>query len=82
MIDAIARARLKYETIIEEQSQVLSSDRLAYQAAMAQFQQSPQVSQHWEPHPGHVDQYMAYCNTICGLVPKKFDKLSSSLQFH
>ena len=60
--EVIARERLRYETIIEEQLQVLKLDPPAYDTALEQLRKSPlvcQPGQRWEPQPDRIDEYFA-----------------------
>ena len=78
-IETIAKEQLKYETIFSAEAELLRTDPLNFEAAMAQIQQSQLIAkrgQRWEPTQDNVDWYLAQCNDICQLVPQNFDELS------
>src|SRR6266436_4113269 len=78
-VENMAREQLRYQTIINEQSEVLRTDPPELEAATARVQQSPLVAkrgQRWEPTQDKVDEYLAQCNDLCHLVPRNFDELS------
>ena len=79
-IENMAQEQCRYETIFGEQAEVLRADPPKFEAAMAQIQQSPLVAkggQPWEPTQDNVDEYLAYCDDICRLVPQDFEELST-----
>ena len=80
-VENMAREQLRYQTIINEQSEVLRTDPPELEAATARVQQSPLVAkrgQRWEPTQDKVDEYLAQCNDLCNLVPQDFDELNLS----
>jgi len=79
LIENMAKERLRYETICAEQAEVLRSDPSKFEAAMVQIQKSPLIARHgqlWEPKEDDVDEYLAFCDDICLLVPRNFNELS------
>jgi len=75
-VENMAREQRRYQTIINEQSEVLRTDPPESEAATARVQQSPLVAkrgQRWEPTQDKVDEYLAQCNDLCNLVPQDFD---------
>lgn len=80
-VEDIAQKRIKYETIFTEQAAVLRSDPARFEAAMANIQQSSLVAkqgQCWQPTQDKIDEYLAFCDEACHIVPQDFNELSFS----
>ena len=78
-IESMTKERLRYETICAEQGEMLRSDPPKFEAAMAQARKSPLIAkrgQLWEPKDYDVDEYLAFCDDICLMVPRDFNELS------
>jgi hypothetical protein len=78
-IQTIAKEQLKYETVFSAEAELLRTDPLNFEAAMAQIQQKQLIAkpgQRWEPTQDNVDRYLAQCDDICQLLPQSFDELS------
>lgn len=76
LAEDMAQKRIKYETIFAEQATVLRSDPPRFEAAMANVQQSPLVAkkgQPWQPTQDKIDEFLAYCDELCDLVPQDFN---------
>jgi hypothetical protein len=75
-IEGMAQEQLRYTTISSEQAEVLRMDLPKFDAAMTQIQQTPFVGQLLQPTQDNADEYLAYCNNICLMIPQDFDELS------
>jgi len=78
-VECMAQEQVRYETIGPEQREIMIEDQPSFEAALAQFQQSPLAAtpgQAWLPAPDKVDEYLANCEVQCDIVPQNFDELS------
>jgi hypothetical protein len=81
-VESIAQQQIKYETIFSKQAEVLRTNPPELERVAAQLNQSPLVAkrgQRWQPTLDKVDEYLAQCDEICGIVPLNFEELSLTL---
>lgn len=62
-VEDMAHKQIRYENIFGEQAEVLRSDPLKFEAAMAQLQKSPLVAKHGQRGEPTTDNVIAGCGS-------------------
>ena len=78
-IEHMAQKQFRYESIFEEQRNVLQKDQAKYEQAIAKTRESSLVAKpgrHWEPTQDKVDEYIEKCDEICHSVPRDCEEFS------
>ena len=75
-IENIVKEQLRYENIMEEQSEVQCLEQTWWSSKQPRHEFSS--GQRWQPARDDIDKYLGYCNSLCQMTPQNFDELGIS----
>ena len=76
-VEWAAQTRRHFESVVEDQMEVLSKHEEAADRATTAFEKQPQNAkpgQQWEPSPDELDAYLAECNEKCTITPHTIEE--------